>query len=122
VDVDALLASPNDTMTITRVFGEPLERDGTLVIPVAAVAGGGGGGRREGQRGRPGESGGGFGVWARPIGVYVVRDGKVRFRPALGAVPLVIGAALMATLLVRAWTRRRTRPAPATDDAVTTQP
>ena len=34
----------NDSITVGRVFGEPIERDGVLVIPVAAVQGGGGGG------------------------------------------------------------------------------
>ena len=107
MDIDALLASAKDTITVKRVFGEPVERDGTLIIPAAVVVGGGGGGQRQGQPDRPGETGGGFGVWARPIGVYVVRDGRVQFRPAIDVVPLAIGAALLMPWLLRAWIRRR---------------
>ena len=51
MDVDALLAAAQDTANVKRVFGEPIERDGTLVIPVAVVAGGGGGGGRDSAAG-----------------------------------------------------------------------
>lgn len=33
-----------DAITAQRVFGDPVERDGVVVIPAAAVRGGGGGG------------------------------------------------------------------------------
>lgn len=108
MDIDALLNSATDAMTIKRVFGEPIEHAGALVIPVAVVVGGGGGGGREGQPDRPGEeSGGGFGMWARPIGTYVVRDGRVEFRPAIDLVPLALLAAFLASRLLRVLTRRR---------------
>lgn len=108
MDIDALLNSATDTLTIKRVFGEPIERDGLLVIPVAVVAGGGGGGRREGQPDQPGsESGGGFGMWARPIGAYIVQGERVAFRPAIDIVPLALVAAFAASRLLRAWTKRR---------------
>jgi uncharacterized spore protein YtfJ len=45
-------------MTMKRVFGEPIERGGVTVIPVANVTGGFGGGRGD-QRGN-GTSGGGL--------------------------------------------------------------
>ena len=32
-----------DAISVRRVFGEPYEKDGLTVIPVASVAGGGGG-------------------------------------------------------------------------------
>ena len=80
MDIEALLDHAKDTITVKRVFGEPIERNDLLVIPVAVVVGGGGAGRSEGRPDRPGkESGGGFGVWARPIGVYVVRGDRVLF-------------------------------------------
>lgn len=107
MDIDALLASARDTANVKRVFGEPIERDGTLIIPVAMVAGGGGGGGRDAEPDKPGEAGGGFGVWARPIGVYVVRDGRADFRPAIDITTLALCAALLAPWLVAAWTRRR---------------
>ena len=104
MDLDEILENARDTISIKRVFGEPIERDGTLIIPAAVVIGGGGGG----SDGRPepaGGSGGGFGVWARPIGVYTVRDGRVDFRPAIDVTTVVMAAAL----LVRALARRRRR-------------
>ncbi|MBX6341484.1 MAG: sporulation protein, partial [Thermomicrobiaceae bacterium] len=67
MDVQELLSQVRDTMTVRRVFGEPYEKDGVTVIPVARVAGGGGGGTGEGEQGKG--SGGGFGVGATPAGV-----------------------------------------------------
>ena len=70
-----------DTMTVKRVFGDPIERDGVLVIPAAHVSGGGGGGggvQPDGQLG----SGDGFGVRSRPAGALIIRDGDVRWEPA----------------------------------------
>lgn len=107
MDIDALLATARDTANVRRVFGEPIERDGALLIPAAVVAGGGGGGSRDNQPDQPGEGGGGFGVWARPIGVYVVRDGQVEFRPAIDVAALAFAAALLLPRVLRALTRRR---------------
>ena len=105
MDIDAILAQARDTVTVKRVFGEPIERDGTLIIPVAAVLGGGGGGTGS-RPDRPEESGGGFGVWARPLGVYVVRDGRVDFRPTLDITALALVGAFLWSRLLRARTRR----------------
>lgn len=86
-----------------RVFGAPVERDGVTVIPAARVGGGGGAGRGTDQRGQDGE-GGGFGLAGTPAGVYVIKDGKVRWQPAvdvnrlftvLGAVAVVYAVARM---------------------------
>jgi uncharacterized spore protein YtfJ len=78
----AFLEQARDVMTVRRVFGDPIERDGVTVIPVAKVRGGGGGGFGEdATRSRGG--GGGFGVAAGPAGVYVIREGRVIWRPAL---------------------------------------
>lgn len=52
------------------------------VIPVAAVLGGGGGGGNEVETDDSG-FGAGFGVWVRPLGVYVMRGDHVSFRPAI---------------------------------------
>jgi uncharacterized spore protein YtfJ len=75
-----------DAITVRRVFGDPVERDGVTVIPAAYVGGGGGGGGGSGTQpdGQVGSgSGGGFGVKARPAGALVIRDGDVRWEPAL---------------------------------------
>lgn len=89
-------------MTVTRVFGEPVERNGLTVIPAALVAGGGGGGGGHDDKGQEGQ-GGGFGVAARPAGVYVIRGDQVRWQPAVDAnrVIVVLGTVVIAFLLSR---------------------
>ena len=66
---------------MTRLFGDPVERDGVVVIPVAVVRGGGGGGHGEGPGpegvGTGSGSGGGFGIAAKPAGVYVIEGNRV---------------------------------------------
>ena len=44
MNVDEMLSGVRDAMTVKRVYGDPIERDGILVIPAAKVMGGGGGG------------------------------------------------------------------------------
>jgi uncharacterized spore protein YtfJ len=90
-DVDQMWKGTRDAVTVKRVYGEPVERDGVTLIPAAAVRGGAGGGGDS-----QGNGGGGFGVVARPIGAYVMRDGQVSWRPAvdLNRVLLLIAALL----------------------------
>jgi uncharacterized spore protein YtfJ len=76
-----LVAEAKDAITVRRVFGDPIERDGTTVIPAAAVRGGGGGGGGQDAEGSGG-GGSGFGLDARPVGAFVVRNGEVRWEPA----------------------------------------
>jgi uncharacterized spore protein YtfJ len=77
-DVNQMWKGTRDALTVKRVYGDPVERDGVTVIPAAAVRGGaGGGGDNEGN------GGGGFGIAARPIGAYVIQNGRVRWRPAV---------------------------------------
>jgi uncharacterized spore protein YtfJ len=62
-----ILEHVRDTLTVQRVFGDPIERDGLLVVPVASVTGGGGSGEgqpAEGAKTGSG-SGGGWGGSAR---------------------------------------------------------
>ena len=95
-DVDKMWKGVHDAVTVKRVFGDPVEREGVTVIPAAAVRGGaGGGGDNEGN------GGGGFGVVARPVGVYVIRDGHVTWRPAVDANRLLLLGAALVYLLVR---------------------
>ncbi len=70
---DELLARAGDQLSVRRVFGEPIEHDGVLVIPVAVAVGGGGGGAGPDDQG----AGGGFGGIVRGIGAYSIRDGQV---------------------------------------------
>ena len=75
MNIDDVMTTARDVMTVRRVFGEPYERDGVTVIPAAMVAGGVGGGDGGGPHGESG-SGGGLGVWAAPAGVYRIRGGE----------------------------------------------
>ena len=72
--VDDMLNTVKDAITVKRVFGEPFEKDGTTVSPAAAVSGGFGGGSGTDDKGQDG-SGGGFGVRARPVGAFVIKNG-----------------------------------------------
>ena len=42
--INGMMQSWQDTFAVRKVFGEPVEKDGMVVIPVATVSGGGGGG------------------------------------------------------------------------------
>jgi Sporulation protein YtfJ (Spore_YtfJ) len=111
MNVDELLSQTRDAITVSRVFGEPIEEDGVTVVPVAAVRGGGGGGGDDEDNG-----GGGFGVSARPVGVYVIEGGEVSWRPAVDPMRLALGGQLVGALAIaaawsvgRAWLRARPR-------------
>lgn len=107
MQVQDMLSSARDAITVRRVFGEPYEKDGVTVIPAARVGGGGGAGSGLDQAGHE-NGGGGFGVGGRPAGVYVVKDGKVSWQPAVDPTRMlaVIGAVVAVALLRRP---RRTR-------------
>ncbi|MCR6483618.1 hypothetical protein M8542_12400 [Amycolatopsis sp. OK19-0408] len=93
-----LASAAREVFTANLVYGEPVERDGTVVLPAAAVLGGGGGGG--GDR-LPVREGAGFGVHARPVGAFVVRGGSVTWVPAVDVTRL--GAAASATVVALAW-------------------
>ncbi len=104
-----LLSAAKDTITVKRVFGDPYEKDGVTVIPAAAVVGGAGGGEGTDPQGQQGE-GGGFGTSARPVGVYLLKDGNVTWRPAVDVnrTITVLGLIIVVLLLRRPRKRRRT--------------
>ncbi len=91
----------HDALTVSRVFGEPIERDGITVIPVATLGGGGAGGG--GGTEVEGGSGGGFGLAAKPVGVYVIKDGRVSWQPALDVNRVVAGAQIAVILGLLTW-------------------
>jgi uncharacterized spore protein YtfJ len=93
-----VLAQARDTMTVKRVFGDPVERDGVTVIPVASVRGGAGAGAGESTAGEHG-SGGGFGLFAAPAGVFVIRDGEVSWQPAVDVNRVILGGQIVAVVL-----------------------
>jgi uncharacterized spore protein YtfJ len=104
-----ILLGAQESMTARRVFGEPIHVDGATIIPVARVGGGGGGGSKNAE-----EGGLGFGLGARPAGVYVVRNGKASWRPAVDVNRVILGGqavAITALLVLRPvllqWLNRR---------------
>ena len=110
--MDDVMGTARDTITVRRVFAEPYEADGLTIIAGAAVSGGGGGGTGHDQKGQEG-SGGGFGVNARPAGAFVIREGKVRWYPAVdvnrlaGVMAVVTVVYLFAHARIRRAARRR---------------
>ncbi len=108
MNVDAMVKGTHDALNVGRVYGDPVERDGITIIPVAKVGGGGGGGSG-GDEGTGG-GGGGFAVSARPVGVYVIQDGAVRWEPALDLNRIILGGQVVAIVLflaLRAIFKRR---------------
>jgi uncharacterized spore protein YtfJ len=95
MDVLQAVADARDALTVKRVYGDPVEKDGTTVIPSARVAGGGGGGGGHGPEGVGEGEGTGFGLAARPAGVYVVRGKKVRWVPAVDPVQILMASFLI---------------------------
>ncbi len=108
MDIDEVIAQVQDTLSARRVYGEPFEQNGTTIIPAASIRGGGGGGGGERQDGKG--SGAGFGLVARPVGAFVLRDGEVTWRPAVDTTRIALGGQLVAIaglLVVYALLRRR---------------
>lgn len=93
MNVDEMLQGVRDAITVKRVYGEPIERDGTTIIPAARLRGGGGGGGDNAQNG-----GGGFGITARPVGAYVVRNGEVTWQPAVDVSRIAVGGQIVAAI------------------------
>lgn len=86
--LEELVSTARDALTVRRVFAEPYSQNGVTVIAAARVSGGGGGGGGQDGKGQQGE-GGGFGVQARPAGVYVIKGDKVSWMPAVDVNRLV---------------------------------
>ena len=91
MDPQLVLTGAQDALTARRVFGDPIQADGVTLVPAAIVSGGGGGGARGAADG-----GVGFGLKARPAGMFVVRNGDVSWRPAVDVNRVVLGAQLVA--------------------------
>jgi uncharacterized spore protein YtfJ len=101
LDVQQTIEQAKDALTVGRVFGEPVEKDGVTVIPAARVQGGAGGGTGEGPEGKGHGEGTGFGLNARPAGVYVLADGDAKWRPAVDANRAIVAfAAVMVAMLL----------------------
>lgn len=106
MNVKETIAAAQDSLTARRVYGEPYERNGVVVIPAAAVQGGGGGGGSE--QGERSDGGSGFGLTARPVGAYVIHGDQVSWQPAFDLTRTILGCQLLG--LAAIWlTHRRLR-------------
>ena len=89
----------------STIFGDPVERAGVTVVPVAKARFGFGGGGGSGARdeGEGGGGGGGGGVAVSPIGFIEVRDASAEFKRISTPRDLLalVAAASMALLAVR---------------------
>lgn len=107
MDTRQTLSGVQTALSAHRVFGAPIHANGSTIIPAASVRGGGGGGGDNEQ------GGAGFGLRARPVGVYVLHEGRVSWRPAVDITRVIMGAQIMALLLMlspplrRWWAARR---------------
>ncbi|WBL37178.1 spore germination protein GerW family protein [Tepidiforma flava] len=92
------------------VFGDPVDRDGVTVVPVAKVRWGFGGGAGrgidgDGDDGDIGEgSGAGGGVMASPVGYIEIQDGQATFhriKDPASLVPVILAGAVAGWLTFR---------------------
>lgn len=115
MDATDVVMRAQEALTVRRVVGEPIERDGVTVVPVARVSGGGGSGSGEGPAADEADgtatgrgSGGGYGMGVVPSGAFVIRDGVVRWKPAVDVNRLLARGQLVlvaALLVAYAWVR-----------------
>ena len=95
MNVDEMIQGAQNALAVSRVYGEPIKQNGVTLIPTAEVMGGGGGGSDEAKNG-----GGGFGVRARPVGVWVMRGDQVEWEPAMDATKMALRGMLVAIVFL----------------------
>lgn len=105
MDVGEMLTGARDAISVRRVFGDPIEREGVTIVPAATVRGGGGGGAGTGPQADDGTStgtgsGGGFGVAARPAGAFVLHGDTVVWQPAIDRQRIVLATMALAAVIV----------------------
>jgi uncharacterized spore protein YtfJ len=108
------LSTVVDSAAVGNVFGQPITQDGVTVIPVARVVRGiGGGSGTAAETSADGEGGGGgLAVAARPVGVFVIKQGDVSWRPAVDVNRVILGGqivAVFALLAIRGVVKARLR-------------
>lgn len=95
------------------VFGEPVEREGITVIPVAKARWGFGGGagqrKDEGAGGKQEDgAGGGGGVQVTPVGFIEIKNHEANFRPIRTvSVSWIIMGGIFSLFLLRETLKRR---------------
>ena len=108
MQVEEILEKARSVLGADRVYGEPVEADGVIVIPAAKVAGGGGGGADESDEGG---GGGGFGVSARPAGAFVIGPGgTVKWKGVFDLNKVIIGGQIVGiAFFAFAWLTERSK-------------
>lgn len=117
MDATDVIAHSQDSLTVGRVYGEPITSEGVTIIPAARIGGGGGAGSGtsesdEERPARPGGGGGGYGLGVVPAGAFVIRDGAVTWRPAVDVNKVIFGGqlvAIVALLTLRTYLKLRAR-------------
>jgi uncharacterized spore protein YtfJ len=111
MNVADVLTKVRDAMTVRTAIGEPVIQDGVVVLPAAKIRGGAGGGIGS-EDAENGGAGGGFGMTSTPVGAFVIKDGKVSWRPAVDVNRVVLGGqlvAIVALLTIRSIVKARRR-------------
>ncbi|WP_214369750.1 sporulation protein [Pseudonocardia sp. H11422] len=113
MDISELVGRADDLIRTNRVYADPLTADGLTLLPAARIRGGAGGG----PQAQPDGAGAGLGWTGRPSGAFVIREGRVRWQPAvdvnrlIAAVAAVLITALLAARsIVRAQSQTAGRP------------
>ncbi|MGH2987537.1 MAG: spore germination protein GerW family protein [Solirubrobacterales bacterium] len=106
MDIQETIGKAQDAISVKRVYGEPYERDGVVLIPAAEVRGGGGGGGGSDPAKKSSGSGGGYGINARPVGAYVIEGGRVRWEPVVDVTAIAVRAMVTAVGLALLLRRR----------------
>jgi uncharacterized spore protein YtfJ len=115
------LADRFRSIGVKSVYGDPIDLDGSTIVPVAVSTfgfgagegeGNGDGAAGEGTTGKMGGSGagGGGGGYSWPVGAYVSESGTVRFEPnvislIIVSVPLIAVTGKALALIVKALKR-----------------
>jgi uncharacterized spore protein YtfJ len=105
--LDRLSEKVEQTMGAKAVFGTPIERNGTTVIPVAKARWGIGGGMgtrqvREQQGPQSGTGGGGGGVIS-PLGFIEVVQGCATFKPIRNPSLMIMAGTVLGLAALRAF-------------------
>jgi uncharacterized spore protein YtfJ len=93
--VDEMIQGAQEALAVSRVYGEPIAKNGATLIPAAEVSGAGGGGSDEANNG-----GGGFGLSARPVGMWVIRGEEVVWEPAVDVTKVAMRGMLVAIVFL----------------------
>jgi hypothetical protein len=98
MNMPEVLDQVRSSIDAKRVYADAVHEDGVTVVPAATVRGGGGGGSDE-----VGAAGGGFGIVGNPTGAWVVKEGKVSWKPAIDATKVLVIGELTAIVGLVAW-------------------